>query len=172
MQQQRSSRFRACLVAVLAVALVFACAWLLAGGTSEVVCDPAFHLRFCTITSGTNLSMIRGPRLLAQLNDRLSANGLRGLGEARSYPMRSQRDGLVLGISYRYDGDAKDSDLAATLVLKGGGTVPLRKRVHGAVAVAPGEAICMWLVPEDVTNLLSEVRLGIQGKEVAVIRVR
>jgi hypothetical protein len=28
----------------------------------------------------------------------------------------------------------------------------------------------MWLLPEDVTNLLSEVRLRIQGKEVGVIR--
>ena len=65
-----------------------------------------------------------------------------------------------------------DSDLAATLVLQGGATVPLRKRVHGTVAVAPGEGLCMWVVPAEVTNLLSEVRLGIQGKEVAVIRVR
>ena len=69
-------------------------------------------------------------------------------------------------------GDAKDSDMAWNLVLQGGATVPLRKRVHGTVAVASGEAICLWLVPEEVTNLLSEVRLRIQGKEVAVIRVR
>jgi len=172
MQQQRSSRFRVCLVAVLAVVVVVTCAWLFSRRTGELVSAPDFHLRFCTITSGTNHSMVRGPRWLAQLNDRLSASGFRGVGEARGYPMRSQQDAVVLGIGYRYDGDAKDSEMAATLVLQGGATVPLRKRVHGTVAVAPGEAICMWLVPEDVTNLLSEVRLGIQRKEAAVIRVR
>ena len=116
--------------------------------------------------------MVRGPRLLAQLNDRLAASGFLRLGEARSYPMRSQQDAVVLGIGYRYDGDAKDSDLAATLVLQGGAMVPLRKRVHGTMAAAPGEGLCMWFVPEEVTNLLSEVRLRIRGKEVAVIRVR
>ncbi len=160
MKPQRSSRCRLLIPAVVVAVVLMTGALWFARGTDGEVCDPAFHLRFCTITSGTNHGMIRGPRLLAQVNDRLAASGFLRLGEARSYPMRSQQDALVLGIGYRYDGDAKDSDLAATLVLQGGATVPLRKRVHGTAAVAAGEALCMWVVPEEVTNLLSEVRLS------------
>jgi hypothetical protein len=106
------------------------------------------------------------------LNDRLAGIGTHPVSGARIFKLKSMKQATVLGVGYRYDGNAKDSEMTATLVELEGRTVPLRQRIGSTAAVAPGENLCLWLIPDDATNSVSEVRLSMAGHDTATIKLR
>jgi hypothetical protein len=136
--------------------------------------DPAFHLTFCTITSGTNHLMFRGDKLLARLNEKLTTSGIHPITDARVYNLKSVEQGTLLGIGYRYDGDGQESDnlLTATVIEPGGTAMPLTKKVRSTGVAAPGEHLCLWLMPGEMTNLTAcELRFTRRGKHVASVKL-
>jgi hypothetical protein len=142
--------------------------------------DPAFHLKFCTLTCGTNHVMFSGGKFLARLNRKLSSFGVRPLTGDRIYELRSGRDAAALGVEYSYDGDSPQGSkrpnelLSALIIQPGGAAIPLRKRIHSTAATKPGERLSMWLIPEAITNFagcqLHLSRID-DGKDVATLRL-
>ena len=172
MQRPRHRRFWISIGALAVLTVGLSLAWLSVHQKGVVVQDPAFHLSFWSMTAGTNHTMISGEEVLARLNDCLTAIGIHPVTGARIHKLKSPKQATMFGVGYRYDGGSKDSEMSATLVELGGASVPLRKRIHSTAAAAPGERLCIWLIPEEVTNLVAEVRLQIGGHDAATIRLR
>jgi hypothetical protein len=145
--------------------------------------DPTFNLTFCTITSGTNHTIFSGGKLLARLNRKLMAFRIHPITRARMYQFRTLEPAVLLGVGYRGDADSlessvhseRHSQLNAVVVDPAGTSKPLRKRVRPTLNAGPGEHICMWLMPEGITNFEGcQLRLSRaeDGTNVAIIRLQ
>jgi hypothetical protein len=141
--------------------------------------DPHLHIAFCSITWGTNHTLLSGDKKLSWFNSKLKTAGLRPITHDHSFSVNFPGAGpaqtTLLSLGYTYDGDASTNDpFNAVLIRPGAASKRLPRRVGSPFCVR-SEILCMWNLPADQTNfvgcklLLSNPE---NGENMAVLSLR